>query len=63
MIRIGDTAAERLRELLDTLNDGMLKWIFNATEPKVNGANALINSSREGHSKIVEVLVMKNSLF
>lgn len=58
MIRIGDTAAERLRELLGTLKADMLKAIFNATEPKVNGANALINASREGYSKIVEVLVI-----
>jgi hypothetical protein len=32
----------------------MLKKIFNAAD---NGANALINAAREGHAKIVEVLV------
>jgi hypothetical protein len=32
----------------------MLQRIFKATD---NGANALINAAREGHTKIVEVLV------
>ena len=48
-----------MRELLDTLKPEMLNYVFKATEPKENGANALIIAARSGYAKIVEVLVSK----
>lgn len=59
LVRSGNAA--RLRDLLDTLKEDMLKLVFNATEPKENGANPLIIGARSGHNKVVEVLLEKGA--
>ncbi|KAL3080011.1 hypothetical protein niasHT_034569 [Heterodera trifolii] len=49
--------SERLHTLLNTLNTEQLKHLLNAKEPRENGRNMLIIAARNGHIKVVELLL------